>query len=93
MGDTAEPTLINGAVTCISKIIDAVVASAGEAEYGALFMVGREAASIRTILTDMGHLQPATPIKCDNMRRWNSKQHNEDEALQGHGHEISLDQG
>lgn len=66
MGDTAEPTQINGAVTCISKIIDAVVASAGEAEYGALFMVGREAASIRTILTDMGHPQPATPIKCDN---------------------------
>ena len=66
MGDTTEPTQTNGAVTCISKIIDAVVASAGEAEYAALFMVGQEAESIRTILTEMGHIQPATPIKCDN---------------------------
>jgi len=66
MGDTAEPMQINGAVNCISKIIDAVVASAGEAEYAALFMVGQEAASMRTILTDMGHPQPATSIKCDN---------------------------
>ena len=66
LGDSKQPTTTNGAITCISKIIDAVVASAGEAEYAGLFMLAQEAESLRTILRDMGHPQPATTIFCDN---------------------------
>jgi hypothetical protein len=43
-----------------------VVASAGEAEYAALFAAGQHAASIRTTLSDMGYPQNPTIIMCDN---------------------------
>jgi hypothetical protein len=43
-----------------------VVSSAAEAELGALFHNGKEAAWLRTTLTDMGHPQPPTPIQTDN---------------------------
>jgi hypothetical protein len=42
------------------------VASAGEAEYAALFATGQHAASLRTTLSDMGHPQEPTIIMCDN---------------------------
>ena len=47
-------------------IMKFVVASAAEAELGALFMNSKDAKVIRLILTEMGHYQPATPIHCDN---------------------------
>jgi hypothetical protein len=43
-----------------------VLSSATEAELGALFFNGKEAAMLRTTLHDMGHPQPATPIQTDN---------------------------
>ena len=39
------------------------MASAAEAETGAIFLNGKQAAPIRTALTEMGHPQPPTPIK------------------------------
>ena len=42
------------------------MASAAEAEVGALFMNAQEAVAIRTCLEEMGHPQQATPIKTDN---------------------------
>jgi hypothetical protein len=56
----------NGSVECISTIIDAIVASAAEAEYGGLFLVGQTGEVIRTTLQDMGHPQPPTSVYCDN---------------------------
>jgi hypothetical protein len=44
----------------------AVVSSAAEAELGALFYNGKEAAWLRTTLINMGHAQPPTPIQTDN---------------------------
>jgi hypothetical protein len=66
LGDSDNPTQTNGAVTCISKVIDAVVASAGEAEYAGLFILAQEAEAMRTTLEEMGHNQQATTIYCDN---------------------------
>ena len=43
------------------------MASAAEAEVGALYMNAQEAVPIRTSLIEMGHPQPATPLKTDNM--------------------------
>jgi hypothetical protein len=57
----------NGTVLDISKILRMVVTSAAEAEVGALFVNGQEATVLRTILTEMGHPQPATPIRTDNV--------------------------
>jgi hypothetical protein len=44
-----------------------MISSATEAELGALFHNGKEAAWLRTTLIDMGHPQPATPIQTDNL--------------------------
>jgi hypothetical protein len=57
---------INGAIHVLSHKLKNVMASAAEAEVGALFVNGQEAVSIRNMLLDMGHPQAATPIKTDN---------------------------
>ena len=66
LGNHNDPTRINGAIHVFSSIIPCVVASAGEAEYAALFATGQHAASLRTTLSDMGYPQPSTTIMCDN---------------------------
>jgi hypothetical protein len=43
-----------------------VVASAAEAELGALFHNCQTGIIFRSILEDMGHPQPKTPVHCDN---------------------------
>jgi hypothetical protein len=59
-------TGINGSIECISTIIPTVVASAAEAEYAALFIVGQAAEGLRNLLEDLGHPQNPTAIICDN---------------------------
>ena len=56
----------NAAIFATSSILDVIVASAAEAEYAALFNNGQHAVWTRTILTALGHHQPATLIVCDN---------------------------
>ncbi len=58
-----DPIKLNGAIhiTCTS-----VAASAAEAELGALFQNTQEAKVFQLILTELGHLQPSTPIHLDN---------------------------
>ena len=43
-----------------------VMGSADEAEIGAAYINGQEAVPIRTLLLELGHPQPATPIQVDN---------------------------
>jgi len=43
-----------------------ILASATEAEVGALFYNVQDGAMICTILKELGHPQPATPIQMDN---------------------------
>jgi hypothetical protein len=62
----APPPPINGNVHVPCAIIKVVVSSAAEAELGALFHNGKEAAWLQTTLIDMGHAQPPTPIQTDN---------------------------
>jgi hypothetical protein len=52
--------------TRVSVIIKNVVASASEAEYAALFIVGQEAVAATHTLEDLGYPQEATLIICDN---------------------------
>ncbi len=47
-------------------ILKIVVASAAEAELGALFKNCKEGKSVRLILEEMGHPQPPTPVHVDN---------------------------
>jgi hypothetical protein len=66
LGDLHDSVTLNGAIACISTIIKAVCSSATEAEYAALFIVAKQAAWLRTLLTVMGYPQPVTAILCDN---------------------------
>ncbi len=53
---------INGAIHTFSTIVPCIVASAGEADYAALFAGAQHAASLRTILADLEHPQPPTVL-------------------------------
>ena len=56
----------NGALYVHCHILTEVLSSAAEAELAALFHNGKEACAIRTLLQELGHPQPATPIITDN---------------------------
>jgi hypothetical protein len=62
--DTTPP---NGAIMCVSAIIDVVCSSAFEAEYAALFVNGTGCQPIRATLEDLGYPQEATQMVTDNL--------------------------
>ena len=57
---------LNGPVHIHAGICKFVVASAAEAELGALFYNCQEGKILRLVLEELGHTQPATPVHCDN---------------------------
>ena len=61
-----QPIKINGAFHVNATIMKFVVASAAEAELGALFHNCQDGIIFRKTLPDMGHPQPKTPVHCDN---------------------------
>ena len=61
-----KPIPLNGAIYVNSGILKFVVSSAAEAELGDLFLNMKEGKILRTILEELGHEQPPTPIHCDN---------------------------
>ena len=66
---TTPPTnrpRLNGPIHSISRIMSNVMGSAAEAEIGAAYINGQEAVPIRTLLRELGHPHPATPIQFDN---------------------------
>jgi hypothetical protein len=66
LASTAPPPPLNGAVHINSNILRVVVASATEAEFGALFLNAQDATVLCTTLAELGHPQPATTIQTDN---------------------------
>ncbi len=56
----------NGPVLTLSHVIKYVVASAAEAELGALYHTAREMIPLRHTLLEMGWPQPASPLQTDN---------------------------
>ena len=63
--DTPNPPN-NGDVLNLAQIIKAVMSSAAEAKFRALYVNSREAVPQRTLLKEMGHPQPETPTQTDN---------------------------
>ena len=43
-----------------------VMGSAAKADIGAAYINGQEAVLVRTLLHELGHLQPTTPMQVDN---------------------------
>jgi hypothetical protein len=56
---------LNGFILNVASVIKDVVASAAESEVGACFQNAQNAASPRTTLLELGHKQPATPLRTD----------------------------
>ena len=67
LGNSQNPTAINGPCLALSTIIPVVVSSVAEAEYAAVFMNAKEGSALRTILDSIGYPQSTTEILCDNM--------------------------
>ena len=61
-----QGTIINTPIYVLAKVIKNVMASAAEAEIGALFMNEQEAVPFRHCLQELGHPQPPTPVRTDN---------------------------
>ena len=61
-----RPIQLNGPIHVSANICKFVVASAAEAELGALFYNCQDATVLRLTLEELGHKQPATPVHCDN---------------------------
>ncbi len=66
MPKNGEPIKINGAFYVNATILKFVVASAAEAELGALFHNCQDGIIFRQTLADMGHPQPKMLVHCDN---------------------------
>ena len=66
MGNKNDDDFLNGGIYAFSKIIDVVVASVSEGEYGAVFLNAQTGEYMRNILEELGHAQPPTTIYCDN---------------------------
>jgi hypothetical protein len=49
----------------VASVIKNVVASAAESEVGAYFQNAQSVAPLRVTLTELGHIQPATPLQKD----------------------------
>jgi hypothetical protein len=50
----------------VASVNKNVVASAAESEVGACFQNAQTAAPLRATLLELGHEQPATPLRTDN---------------------------
>ena len=66
MAAEAESPHNNGAAHIVAQTINEVMASATEAEIGAMYINTRKAVLIREILIEMGHAQPPTLLQTDN---------------------------
>ena len=58
--------ILDGFIFSMCKSLLNIMASAAEAEYGALFLNVQAAVPIRTTLIEMHHPQPPTPIQVEN---------------------------
>jgi hypothetical protein len=61
-----EHDKLNGSIFNVSSIIKNVVASAAESEVGRCFHNAQSGAPLRVTLTELGHIQPPTPLHRDN---------------------------
>jgi hypothetical protein len=59
-----EETL-NDSILNVASVIKNVVASAADSEVGACFQNAQSGAPLRAALAELGHTQPATPIRTD----------------------------
>jgi hypothetical protein len=60
-----EQYKLNGSILNVASVIKNVVASASKSEVGAGFHNAQSGALLRVTLTELGHIQPPTPLRTD----------------------------
>jgi hypothetical protein len=61
-----EANMINGPISCASKMINSVLASVAEAELCGGFKIAQDAVQHRRVLPDLGYPQPPTLLRMVN---------------------------
>ncbi len=64
-----KPIQLNGPILTVVSMCKFVMASAAEAESGALFYNCQDSTILRLSLEELGPPQPPTPVHCDNSTR------------------------
>jgi hypothetical protein len=64
--NAAKPIKLNGAFFMLCAIVHFVIASAAKAKLGTLFLNCKQAKIFPLTHKEMGHLQPSTPVNCNN---------------------------
>jgi hypothetical protein len=64
--NTPNQDKLNGSILNVASVINNVVASAAESEVVACFQNAQAAAPLLTTLLELGHKQPATPLRTNN---------------------------
>jgi hypothetical protein len=57
---------LNGSILNVASVLNNVVASAAESEVVACFQNAQSGAPLRVTLTELGHIQPPTPLRTDS---------------------------
>jgi hypothetical protein len=65
-GKNPQEDTLNGSFLTVASVIKNMVPSAAESEVGACFQNAQSGAPLRVTLTELGHIQPPTPLRTDN---------------------------
>jgi hypothetical protein len=81
----------NGSILNVASVIKNIVASAAESEVGACFQNAQTAAPLRVTLFELGHKQPAAPLRTDNSTAYRILNETiKTKMVKIHGNEILL---
>jgi hypothetical protein len=61
-----EQDTLNGSILNVAFVINNVFASAADSEVVACFHNAQSSSPLRVTLTEVGHIQPPTPLRTDN---------------------------
>jgi hypothetical protein len=82
---------LNGSILNVASVIKNVVASAAESEVGVCFQNAQSGAPLRVTLTEVGHIQPPTPLRTDNSTAFGIlNEKNQTKKIKCNGHEVPL---
>jgi hypothetical protein len=80
----------NGSILNVASIIKNEVASAAESEVGACFQKEQSCAPLRVTLTELGHIQPPTPLRKDNSTAFGILNEKIKTNIKSNGYEVPL---
>jgi hypothetical protein len=84
-----EDTL-NGFILNVVSFIKNTVSSEAESEVGACFQNAQSGAPIRVTLTELGHIQPATPLHTDNFTAFGILNNHRAKKVKNNEHEVLM---